>query len=169
MDVLVYCLLSSRSMTVSAAVTRLLSHSQSMHAIAAVHVRTSPAMLPRTHTACSSTSSLGLSSRPTSAGTGLCRSSMVVCSVVPAAMFVSAHSASTCACTCVGCEDRLIEHMHCIVHWINRSGVLFSLTWMAGWSESLSQSRRRGIQSRSSTSRIISSRLLDSSCATGCR
>lgn len=57
---------------------------------------TSPAMFPITQSACSSTSWFDESSRRTRAGTGLWRSKTCVCSVVPAAMLVSAHSASTC-------------------------------------------------------------------------
>mmetsp|Transcript_99327 Transcript_99327/g.278136 ORF Transcript_99327/g.278136 Transcript_99327/m.278136 type:complete len:210 (+) Transcript_99327:1295-1924(+) len=56
----------------------------------------SPAMLPRAHTACSRTSSLGDWSSSTKRGSAPCSTTTRVCSAVPEAMFVSTQAASNC-------------------------------------------------------------------------
>mmetsp|Transcript_159 Transcript_159/g.264 ORF Transcript_159/g.264 Transcript_159/m.264 type:complete len:207 (-) Transcript_159:13-633(-) len=56
----------------------------------------SPAMLPNAHTACSLTSSLGLSNNLTNMGTAPTSITTLVCSLVPLAIFVKAHAASNC-------------------------------------------------------------------------
>mmetsp|Transcript_5160 Transcript_5160/g.11211 ORF Transcript_5160/g.11211 Transcript_5160/m.11211 type:complete len:420 (-) Transcript_5160:345-1604(-) len=58
------------------------------------HSGESPAMLPRAHTACSRTSSLGLMSSCTKMGTAPLAMTTRVCSDVPEAMLVSAHADS---------------------------------------------------------------------------
>ena len=58
------------------------------------HGGLSPAMLPRAHTACSRTSSLGLSRSRTKMGTAPTSMTTLVCSLVPLAMLVRAHAAS---------------------------------------------------------------------------
>jgi|MDSY01.1.fsa_nt_gb hypothetical protein len=58
-------------------------------------VEPSPARFPNTHMACSKTSSFELLSKETSVGTAPCLMRTCVCSAAPAAMFVSAQSAST--------------------------------------------------------------------------
>ena len=61
------------------------------------HSGESPAMLPSAHTACSRTSSFGLSSSWTKIGTAPLAMTTRVCSDVPDAMFVSAHALSNCS------------------------------------------------------------------------
>mmetsp|Transcript_11535 Transcript_11535/g.27666 ORF Transcript_11535/g.27666 Transcript_11535/m.27666 type:complete len:254 (-) Transcript_11535:129-890(-) len=56
----------------------------------------SPAMLPRAHTACSRTSSLGELRSCTNMGTAPRSTQTCVCSEVPDAMLVNAHAASNC-------------------------------------------------------------------------
>lgn len=59
-------------------------------------VEPSPAMLPRAHTACSVTCIYDEPRSCTSFGTAPCFTTLLVCSDVPDAMFVSTHEASNC-------------------------------------------------------------------------
>mmetsp|Transcript_5148 Transcript_5148/g.14164 ORF Transcript_5148/g.14164 Transcript_5148/m.14164 type:complete len:238 (-) Transcript_5148:218-931(-) len=74
------------------------------------HSGESPAMLPRAHTACSRTSSLGESRSCTKIGTEPCVITSRVCSDVPEAMLVRAHAASNWRAglsgTCRSCTNR---------------------------------------------------------------
>lgn len=56
----------------------------------------SPAMLPSAQTAWSDTTTLSDCNKCTNFGTALAFTTVIVCSVVPAAIFVSTHAASTC-------------------------------------------------------------------------
>ena len=70
----------------------------------------SPAMLPRAHTACSRTSSMGECSSWTKMGTAPASITTLVWSLVPEATFVRAQAASNCSCgrspRCRNCTKR---------------------------------------------------------------